>query len=165
MKALPMLDHVMFWIARIFLVVVTAFALLPFIGVALNLLTELWMWLVFPNLRDTVLSQSADSLQSLSHRPLFLVALNYAFVWYFAFRLLPGKAARICLGLSSGLLLALFVYSAITVVLLRVSALYSHESFFVGISLYFTFGMIGFASFLWVAIRPTRNFPNSVNSV
>jgi hypothetical protein len=157
MKALPMLDHVMLWIARIFLILVIMFASLPFVFLALNLATALWMWLVFPDLRDTVFSTFAEDLRRLSHQPLAMVTLGYALFWFFTFKLLPGKVARICLGLSSGLLLAMFIHGTITVILLRLPALSSHESFLIEMGLYFVIGMIGFASFFWISVRPPQN--------
>ena len=167
MKALSMLDHVMLWVARIFLILVLIFASLPFLGLVLNLATELWMWFVFPDLRGTIFNAGTDSVGRLSHHPLFFVTLGYAFFWYFAFRLLPSRVSRILLGVSSALFLILFVYSEFTVVLLRLNILASHESFLIGMGLYSGIGIVGFASFLWVSIRPTNfnQHANLVNSV
>jgi hypothetical protein len=165
MKALSMLDHVMLWMARIFLMLVIAFASLPFLGLALNLATELWMWFVFPDLRGTIFTVGAESVHRLGQHPLLILSLAYACLWYFAFRMLPSRTPRICLGLSAALFLVLFVYSEITVVLLRLNTLASHESFLVGMGLYSSIGIVGFASLLWVSVRPPNQLSHSVNSV
>lgn len=169
MKALPMLDHVMLWIARSFTTLLFAFFSLPFvlfvIAVALSTLVFLGFQCLRaadPHLNAVLVPQMKDLFPAPPHAlidPNILAALCLTLLWYASVRLLPSKVARICLGLSS-------VLFALTAAVLFGAAfgtvISGHGSLLISIFvLILLAGLLGFASMVWVSIRPPSSTPPS----
>jgi hypothetical protein len=172
-QALQRLDHVCLWIARWFTAILAGVLVLPTILFAFVLalgafvfLFEQYLLLLSPHLRTILLSQPEPWPPALPHiwtDPHHLLALTFALLWFTCVRLLPSISARLCLGLSS---VYFAVMSASLFAVLMIVAIFQSSGMaFAGIlfSLFFFVGFLGFASMVWISIRPPRNSPSSAN--
>jgi len=141
MKALPMLDHVMLWVARVFAVVsmVPGVCFLFFAGeMFLVLLSGGWQW-------------------NNKEGPMFIAFFSYALV---SILLTMGvwfpqrKLCRICLVVSAGLL---FGNDLSQVPVQKQSGTSNIE-----LGLVLALGLLVFSPFFWVAVRPPKKGVHSV---
>jgi hypothetical protein len=150
MKALPMLDHVMLWVARVFLAVL----LLPLVVIqVIDSLTILDNWFRADHQNDV----PVPGAYFFADVSLWLV------LWLLCIRQMQSGMARICLGLSSSLIFLFCIYCAF-------------DEFFVNHviedclsdkiwgSVILLIAELGFGSILWASIRPPQNsnpFPHN----
>ena len=146
MKVLPMLDHVMFWGARFF----TASLLIIFaLPLAMDALGFVFFSLDFFMTGDWDFHPSHGMKEE-------LLRFAYALFLYSCVWLLPNKAARICLGLISGIFCVGFAIATLVIAMDYLESLHNDEGFlFAGLLLLLVslVGFIGFTSTTWISIR------------
>ena len=140
MKALPMFDHVMLWVARLFTTLYPVFLAALFWSTVNNPEVEL---------DDDYVIKG-------------ILAFVLFVAWLVCLWSLRSRVARFCLGLSSGVCLAKTVDSVVFIVpLLRHSFLPYDSNFLAETYLILGIPVVGFASMLWVSIRPPQKFKTS----
>ncbi len=163
MKPLQVIDVVMLWVARGFTFGLLALFALPLAMTLLAFVLELMTYVAFPAARShTAFYASSVAIQHIQESPQMLIGLTYALLWFASVRFLQSRAARICVGITSGLLFLGFCSA-----LPGISHLISHWTghWFTGLILIITLlGATGFGAMLWISIRPPANDPHSRSS-
>jgi hypothetical protein len=133
MKALPMLDHVMLWVARIFTALILATSCIV-----------IWYCCNSQTLHRFMTHEIVQSVT--------------AILWLISLWLLYSKIARFCLGLSAAFFLVRVAYLAMSRVAelahinqASLAHIIAQDILMNGIPLF------GFASMIWVAVHPPQN--------
>jgi hypothetical protein len=167
MKALPMFDHVMLWVARRFTSVFAVIFAAPLIASALSLVLSIILFCfeqcllqANPHLRTIPEMQASHWFPLLPHAltdPSAFLASAWLLIWFASVRLLSSTPARICLGISSLFfaVIAFDVFSALLTASFTASSEFSFAAFF--LSLFFFVGFLAFASMTWISVRPPQN--------
>ena len=145
MKALPILDHVMLWIARIF-----AFSSLISMFFTLE---EIFRLQFTMDVRETFFWRCITALQFVGSFPVLILVFILCALSNISLWLLRKNICRLYLGLSTSLLFLAFAYSKL------------HD---VNLSLFDwrdNLTLIGCASMLWASLRPPQKFIPSLNPV
>ena len=138
MKALPMLDHVMLWVARVFA------------GLAF-LLYAIWLLNSFGPQRGPIYNSLTEDL---------LVASGFL-LWIIGSFQLCSKVVRFCLGLCSSLCIIWLLYVAVKQ-LIAFSHITASVSHFISVFLFVPgIPIMVFGSMLWVSLRPPQNTKSS----
>ena len=132
MKALPMLDHVMLWVARIFIVFLL-------IAICFDIWTLAGATLVPP--LGLIMLESIATVA-------FLTA---------SFLLLRRTVGRFCLGVAAALLFAKGAFDASHRLMELPNVISSHLFHFIAVTfLMHGLPLIGLASMIWISIRPSQ---------
>ena len=153
-----MLDHVMLWIAKGFTAAMLVIFLLPVFMLAFILLMELCIYFLAPHSGRDAFSGSTALIGTMGERePHKVLSLAYIFLCFVSVRILWSIPARICLGLTSGVVVLSLVMMAVG---LGRSGFHLPASVFSLFFLIFALmGIAGFISMLWVSIRPPKESP------
>jgi hypothetical protein len=150
MKALPMLDHVCLWIARVFLVVL------------------LWPLILFQILDCLTILENWLQLDPKDYVPvpgsfLFALASLWLILWFLCTKHLQSVITRSCLGLCSRATLVLLTYGIFDQFFISHPIVDDSLSNEIASILIMLLAEIGFGSMLWAAVRPPKHDKTSTS--